>query len=332
MSRFALLTALSSLALLTACGGREPEAAETETGQDDAMVADTDMATDTGLAPQDPADASATEGTLEWAVAGEWRGEDAARDAWRHPQETLEFFEIDPSGTIVEIWPGGGWYARILAPWIAANGGTYIGATFPETSPSEARREARANFLAEMASNPVYGEVQAGDFSADVGDIAPAGSVDAVLTFRNVHNWMGAGFAERAFADFYTVLRPGGVLGVVEHRLPDTREQDPRASTGYVQEAYVIALAEEAGFELVGRSDVNANPADTADHPFGVWTLPPVGRTSPFGEPEDPAFDRAPYDAIGESDRMTLLFRKPLRDNTPSDAEEDTGDAAGEED
>lgn len=327
MSRLALLTALSSSALLAACGGETTDTG-TDTAGEDLAVVDTDIATPNDLAPADPADADAAEGSLEWAVAGEWRGEDRTRDAWRHPQETLEFFGVDPSGTIVEIWPGNGWYARILAPWTAANGGTYIAATFPESSPSEARRNARASFISDMSANPLFGDVQVGDFSAEASDIAPAGSVDAVLTFRNVHNWMGGGFAERAFADFYTVLRPGGILGVVEHRLPDTREQDPRASTGYVQEAYVIALAEEAGFEFVGSSDVNANPADTADHPFGVWTLPPVGRTSPFGEPEDPAFDRAPYDAIGESDRMTLLFRKPLSETQP---DEDAGEEADED-
>lgn len=325
MSRPFVLTALSSLFILTACGGDAPEAGSDAAVNDDVAVVDTEMATDTGLAPAEPADPAATEGSLEWAVAGEWRGDDRTRDAWRHPQETLEFFEIDPSGTIVEIWPGNGWYARILAPWTAANGGTYIAATFPEDSPSEARREARESFVEDMGANPAFGAVQVGDFSADASDIAPAGSVDAVLTFRNVHNWMSGGFAERAFADFHTVLRPGGVLGVVEHRLPDTREQDPRASSGYVQEAYIIALAEEAGFEFVGRSDVNANPADTADHPFGVWTLPPVGRTSPFGEAENPSFDRAPFDAIGESDRMTLLFRKPMRETEP-DAGTETED------
>lgn len=322
MTRTALISAVSSLMMLAACGDSDPATTELAQGAVDVPAEADAVVTDTDLVPGEIASAEAEEGSLEWAVAGEWRGNDRERDAWRHPAETLEFFGIDPSGRIVEIWPGNGWYARVIAPWVAANGGTYIAATFPETSPSESRRNARASFIEDFSSNPIYGDVEVGDFSADVSNIAPAGSVDAVLTFRNVHNWMGGGFAERAFADFHAVLSPGGLLGVVEHRLPDTREQDPRASNGYVQEAYVIALAEEAGFEFVGRSDINANPADNADHPFGVWTLPPVGRTSPFGEDHDPGFDRSPYDAIGESDRMTLLFRKPAQDASPDSAPE----------
>lgn len=319
MTRIALLSAVSSLLLLSACGNNDDAVEPDQAAMSDETAADVEATTtDNDLVPGDIASSQAVEGSLEWAVAGDWRGDDRERDAWRNPRETLEFFGVDPDSTIVEIWPGGGWYTRVIAPWVAANGGQYIAATFPEDSPSEARRNARASFLEEFSANPVYGNVQAGDFSADASDIAPEGSVDAILTFRNIHNWMSGGFAERAFADFHTALRPGGILGVVEHRLPDTREQDPRASTGYVQEAYVIALATEAGFEFVGRSDVNANPADNADHPFGVWTLPPVGRSAPFGEADDPSFDRAPYDAIGESDRMTLLFRKPDRERSPA--------------
>ena len=133
------------------------------------------------------------------------------------------------------------------------------------------------------------------------------------MTFRNVHNWMAAGWADKAFRDFYRVLKPGGVLGVEEHRAPPYGEQDPQARNGYVQVAYLKRLAQDAGFEFIGETEVNANPADGKDHPFGVWTLPPVLRTSEPGKPTDPEFDSAPYRAIGESDRMTLKFRKPLR-------------------
>lgn len=212
---------------------------------------------------------------------------------------------------MVEIWPGGGWYSDVLAPWIAANDGQYIAAHFPEATQSEYRRRSRAAFEARMASAAHFGDVRVVDFGGETGLDVEDGSVDAVLTFRNVHNWMNNGFAERAFEEFHDALRPGGILGVVEHRLPSSREQDPMASSGYVQQDYVIAMAEEAGFELVETSEINANPADTADHPMGVWTLPPVRRSPEEGSEGYETFDRAHYDAIGESDRMTLLFRKP---------------------
>ncbi len=147
---------------------------------------------------------------------------------------------------------------------------------------------------------------------ASSAGVAPDGSADLVLTFRNVHNWVPAGDAEKIFADMFRALRPGGVLGVVDHRLPAGREADPERRSGYIHDAKVVALAEQAGFVLEARSPLNDNPKDAADHPFGVWTLPPVARSSAFGEPADPSFDRAHYDAIGESDRFTLRFRKPL--------------------
>ncbi len=248
------------------------------------------------------------------AVAGEWRAADAERDGARNPAETLEFFGIDPSGTIIEIWPGSGWYTDILAPWIAGNGGQYVAAHFALSSENASRRGSRAAFETHIADQSIFGNVRVVDFGQGSGALVEPGSADAVLTFRNVHNWMMFGYAEKAFDDFYAALRPGGVLGVVDHRLPSTREQDPQARTGYVQQAYVIALAEEAGFELVATSEINANPADTADHPFGVWTLPPVRRSPQNDEEAAADFDRAHYDAIGESDRMTLLFRKPVAD------------------
>jgi len=256
-----------------------------------------------------PMSTEAQTGSLAWAVAGEWRADAVTRDVWRHPAETLEVFGVDPSGTIIEIWPAGGWYTQVLAPWIAANDGTYVAAHFP--ADGNAQTQAFIDGYVERFSAPLFGEIEIAAFGPETGPIVPDGSADAVLTFRNVHNWMARGFAEKAFADFYAALRPGGILGVVEHRLPASQPQDPRASSGYVQEDYVVALAAEAGFELVNASEINANAADTADHPFGVWTLPPVLRTSPRGEEPDPDFDTAPYESIGESDRMTLLFRKP---------------------
>ncbi|MGJ3231932.1 MAG: class I SAM-dependent methyltransferase [Oceanicaulis sp.] len=305
MPRIAVFAASAALTLLTlAACGREP--GDPDAARDAEMEAEASP----GEAPEAGVPATPPQ-TLEEAVAGAWRGEQArARDTFRNPVETLEFFGVDPSGTIVEIWPGGGWYADILAPWIEANGGTYV-AAWPPVDPDNERALAFQERFLERFESALYGEATLVEFGARTGPLLDADEADAILTFRNVHNWMGAGFAEKAFADFHAALKPGGVLGVVEHRLPASRVQDPRAATGYVQQDYVISLAEEAGFELVGSSEVNANPADTADHPFGVWTLPPVSRTSAFGEPADPNFDAAPYDEIGESDRMTLLFRKP---------------------
>lgn len=300
----------ASLLLLVACNDTAPppplqEDAATE--MPDGLVPD---ASETDIVET----AATTPGHTELAdvLAGAWRGDEADRDSQRHPAETLEFFGIDPSGTIIEIWPGSGWYTDIIAPWVAGNGGQYVAAHFALSSESSSRRNSRTNFETHVSDHTIFGNVRIVDFGQSSGELIEPGSADAVLTFRNVHNWMMFGYAEKAFDDFYVALRPGGILGIVDHRLSSTREQDPQASTGYVQQAYVIALAEEAGFELVGTSEINANPADTADHPFGVWTLPPVRQSSQNGAEIAADFDREHYDAIGESDRMTLLFRKPV--------------------
>ncbi|TRO96017.1 class I SAM-dependent methyltransferase [Glycocaulis profundi] len=333
-----LLALIFALPLgLAACGEREPAEpdpaaapdASEQTDQD--IPAEIDPAEDAAPeadAPAAEAEAApaAAEGTLEWAVGGEWRAEQSGRDEWRNPAETLDFFGVDPSGTVIEIWPAAGWYTQILAPWIAANGGTYVAAHFPANGEDT---QAFLDNYRERFSGALYGEIEIAEFGPGTGDLVRPGSADAVLTFRNVHNWMARGFEQKAFADFHQALRPGGILGVVEHRLPASMVQDPRAASGYVQQDYVIALATEAGFEFIGASEVNANPADTADHPFGVWTLPPVSRTSALGEPDDADFDRAPYDAIGESDRMTLLFRKP---DGPLDVDGEGGEPDDEDD
>lgn len=306
------VTGFCALALAACSASDDVETVETD-GQESATETVTETVTETSETVE-------TRGVamLDEAVAGDWRRGRVARDDFRNPQATLEFMQVDPSSTVLEIWPGGGWYTDILAPWIAGNEGTYIAAHFPATS--ENRQRSRDGFQARFADTAVFGDIVMADFDGRSGPLAEAGSVDTILSFRNVHNWMMGNFAEKAFDDFFAALRPGGTLGIVEHRLPSTREQDPRASSGYVQQAYVIALAEEAGFELVDTSEINANPADTADHPFGVWTLPPVGRSAPRGEEPNPDFDRASYDAIGESDRMTLLFRKP--ENTEAESAE----------
>jgi len=217
----------------------------------------------------------------------------AARDVYRHPYETLSFFGIKPTDTVVELAPGGGWYTEILAPYLREQGQLY------------AADGGGVRLKAKMDSMAVYGKVRITSFDPAKGalDIAPPGSADAVLTFRNVHNWMDAGKAQDVFNAAFKALKPGGTLGVEEHRLPALRSQDAKAGTGYVHEATVVQFAEAAGFKLAGRSEVNANPKDTADHPDGVWTLPPTYALKDK--------DRAKYQAIGESDRMTLKFVKP---------------------
>ncbi|MFZ5619053.1 MAG: class I SAM-dependent methyltransferase [Pseudomonadota bacterium] len=245
---------------------------------------------------------------LDAAIASSVRTEaERARDGWRHPKETLQFFGVAPSMTVVEVWPGGGWYTKILAPYLKS-GGVYY-AALADPSSSERAAASVERFKSDFADAAQFGEIRITALGA--GDIAPEGSADVVLTFRNVHNWLSNDAAEENFKAFYKALKPGGVLGVVEHRANDGAGEDDSA-TGYVKESTVKALAAAAGFEFAGASEINANPADAKDHPFGVWTLPPVRRSSASPGQEDPAFDRAKYDAIGESDRMTLKFIKPL--------------------
>ena len=254
--------------------------------------------------------------TLAEAVASDLRSdEEKARDAWRHPAETLEFFGVDNNDKVVEVWPGGGWYTNILAPWLASGGGSLVAAGFDIEPIEDADRRARAEQrLAEFKStyaDAKFGTIEYTAFSASSGPLTADGTADVVLTFRNLHNWMAAGFAEKFFADAYSALKPGGTLGVVEHRLPSTQAQDPKATSGYVHEDYVKALATAAGFEFVEASEINANPADTADHPFGVWTLPPNSTAASRDGATPACFDPAKYKAVGESDRHTLRFRKP---------------------
>ena len=265
-------------------------------------------------AAEPDAPAGPAEGSLELAVEGPWRsGEDRERDVWRHPMETLRFFDLQPRMTVVEFWPGGGWYTEILAPYLARGGGAYYAAGFP-TGPGADPSQAALMAAYEQrftADKKLYGEIKFSAFGARTGEVAPAGSVDLVLFLRSLHAWMAAGIAEKAFKDAFAALRPGGTLGVEQHRLAPEADQDPAAANGYVQEAFVRQLAEEAGFVFEASSEINANETDTKDHPFGVDTLPPQRLTAPRGQAPDPAFDRSKYDAIGESDRMTLKFRKP---------------------
>lgn len=250
-------------------------------------------------------------GTLEWAVDGRWRPRaDKARDRWRHPLQSLEFWGLKPGMTVVEFWPGEGWYTDILAPYLTATHGVLYAANLEPDGPA-AQAVVRA-YQRKLAAHPdLYGAVRMSAFGPRSGPVAPRGSADLVLFLRNVHNWMAAGLAEKAFRDAFAALKPGGVLGVEEHRAKPGGIQDAAASSGYVQQAYVAQLAKEAGFTAAGSSEINANPRDDRNHPFGVWTLPPTRRSAPEGYPPNPFFDHGPYDAIGESDRMTLKFLKP---------------------
>lgn len=248
---------------------------------------------------------AAQRSALEAAIAAPTRTPaNLARDRYRHPLETLAFFGVAPTDTVVEIWPGGGWYTEILAPYLMQGGGTYYAASMGSGGSARVR--------GMMEANPrLYGHINLTAFPAFMAQETrvPDNSADVVLTFRNVHNWrMGAqrdnqDYSEEAFRQMFAMLRPGGTLGVVDHRLPESADAERERTSGYVKVSTVRRLAEAAGFRFVASSEVNANPNDTADYPRGVWTLPPTYR---LGDQ-----DRARYAAIGESDRMTLRFVKP---------------------
>ena len=249
-----------------------------------------------------PAVADDSAAGLTGVVVGEHRSaENIARNSYRHPVETLEFFGIQPDMRVVEIWPGGAWYTEVLAPYLQDNG-QYVAANWDPDSEIEFVANAVKGYQAKLAEYPdLYGNAEMTVLMPpEKWGLGPAESADMVLTFRNIHNWMPRGYAEDMFAKIYAALKPGGILGVVEHRGNPDVEQDPKAATGYVNEAYAIAMAEAAGFKLVEKSEINANPKDTKDYENGVWTLPPTLRAG-----DDPKWRE-----IGESDRFTLKFVK----------------------
>lgn len=249
--------------------------------------------------------------TIADAVAGVWRpAADRARDPYRHPTETLMFWGLKPGATVVEFWPGAGWYTDILAPYLDATRGRLFAANL-QTSDTAATEVVQAYRRKLKDNEKLYGDVQVTEFGPASGPVAPAGSADLVLFLRNLHNWIAAGIADKAFKDAFAALKPGGVLGIEEHRGLPGAVQDPLAADGYVQQDYAIQLAKEAGFALESASEINANPRDDRRHPFGVWTLPPTRLSSPRGQPPQAGFNHAEYDAVGESDRMTLKLVKP---------------------
>jgi predicted methyltransferase len=256
--------------------------------------------------PDDAVRADADARSLADAIAGPQRSAaNRARDDARHPFETLRFFGLAPGQTVIEVGPGSGWYTEILAPYLRLKGRLYA-AHFPADSTDDYEHKGLANYKAKLAAAPaVYDRVVLGELAVDgrlVG-VSPRGGADRVLTFRNVHNWIEAGHLDTTLRAMHAALKPGGVLGIEEHRAPSGTDLTTIIKIGYVPEDFVIDRARAAGFEMAGGSEVNANPRDTKDHPDGVWSLPPTLRGGNV--------DRARFIAIGESDRMTLRFVKP---------------------
>ena len=238
---------------------------------------------------------------LKGAVASEDRTpKNTLRDSSRNPVETLSFFGIESDMVVIELSPGGGWYTEILANYIHYPG-TLMAAHWSKDSEIAYYRRGRANFEKKMSNNPMYGRVEIVDLYSE---LAEENSVDAVLTFRNLHNWLGPNL-DNIFSNTFKSLKPGGIFGIVEHRAKPGTSMEMMKKSGYVTEAHAIKIAKKHGFELAAKSEINANPKDTADHPKGVWTLPPNYRLKDK--------DREKYSDIGESDRMTLLFKKPIQ-------------------
>jgi predicted methyltransferase len=246
--------------------------------------------------------AAAPDAALTAAVADPGRTSTfVARDKVRHPVEELTFFGLKPDMTVVELWPGGGYWTEILGPYLAKSGTYYVAleaAHDDESTQSVAHWRARA-----AAEKDRLGTLHETALGAGHFDVAPPGSADLVLTFRNLHNWMNEGYADDALAGIFKALKPGGVLGIEDHRGRNDKPQDPKAADGYVREDYAIALAKKAGFVLMGKSEIDANPKDTKDWVDGVWTLPPT-----LSQHEK---DRAKYLAVGEADNFVLKFKKP---------------------
>lgn len=249
---------------------------------------------------------------IEAAVAGDWRKPEAkARDADRHPVDALAFWGLKPKMAVLELQPGGGWWTDILAPYARLTKGEFYATAADLDDPglSENAKKGRADFAAKYADESVYGKVNLVNWGPKAK--LPANKFDFVLAARVFHGWANNGQADANLANIFNSLKPGGVLAIEQHRgKPDQKEV---VAGGYVKEQTVIDAATKAGFKFEGKSEINANPKDTKDHPFGVWTLPPTRQSSANGQPVAADFDRAKYDAIGESDRMTLRFVKPKK-------------------
>lgn len=301
MNKFVCLLPL--VAALAACGAEQSAAPSAPAPAPATAPADQPA--------QPPPPQSATElfsAKLDQVLAGDWRSpENKARDTYRHPKQTLEFFGIKAGDTVIEITPGGnGWYTEVLAPLLKGSG-TYE-AAIAQDSASDYTRKNNEKLRAKLQEKPAqYGEVKLIEFDPKAPVLGAPASADVVLTFRNVHNWTEDGGAAPMFKAFFDALKPGGTLGVVDHRAAAGADPEKIKDSGYLPQDAVIKLATDAGFKLVGQSEINANPKDTKDYEKGVWTLPP---TLALKEQ-----DRDKYLAIGESDRMTLKFVKPQGDS-----------------
>lgn len=242
---------------------------------------------------------------LKQVIKGEQRSEkNRTRDQARHPLQTLNFFGVTPNATVIEIWPGSGWYTEILAPYLKQGGGQFTAAGFSLTTGAQWRQNLQQRYQDRLATQPAYyDQVAFIPFGPpDDWSLGESNSTDFVLTFRNVHNWVKGEFSKEMFAAIYQVLKPGGILGITDHRAKPDTDLATMKQSGYMTEALVIKLATQAGFKLVAKSEINANAKDTKNYEKGVWTLPPMLR---LGDK-----DRAKYLHIGESDRMTLKFKK----------------------
>lgn len=301
MKRIAL--SIAAVFALSACGKPEPETTAPAPMTEATAPAASDQP-EQMTPPATSADLYATR--IDGVLAGSWRSDDnKARDAYRHPNETLAFFGVNPSQTLIEISPGGGWYSEILAPLMKGSG-SYHAALAADASSDYNKRNNDA-FRAKLAADAErYSEARVVEYDPKAPNFGAPGSADTVLTFRNVHNWVGGDSAAAMFAGFFAVLKPGGVLGVVEHRAVDGADMEAIKKSGYLPTDFVTKLATDAGFQLVQASEINANAKDTKDYADGVWTLPPNFRLKEV--------DRDKYAAIGESDRMTLKFVKPAGD------------------
>jgi predicted methyltransferase len=297
-----LASLLPLVLALAACGGTEAPA---PTASAPEKAPEKTAPLDQPAQPTPPQSANDLLGAkLDTVLAGDWRSDaNKARDPYRHPKQTLEFFGVKPTDTLIEMTPGGGWYAQVLAPLMQGSG-TYIAAVSKPKNPAgEAAQDKSALQKMFEADAAHYGAAKTVEFDGAAPVLGAPGSADVVLTFRNVHNWVMADTAPAMFKAFFDVLKPGGTLGVVDHRAAAGADFEKIKDSGYLPQDAVVKLATDAGFQLVAESEINANPKDTKDYPKGVWTLPPTLTLKDQ--------DREKYVAIGESDRMTLKFVKP---------------------